>query len=156
MTVYAEPQSKGNEADRYNEGGDICSNYSRSNASSSGGGGLKLTLESKGGDLSATREMRLRRLEMHSLQHQLSACKSERAAAERAATERQQQCLQLLAVVDEAASQRDEQAELAAGAVAEAEALRRQLQAVRSLSSTPAIATQNGAWEAAWGATQGS
>ena len=51
--------------------------------------------------------------------------------AERAAEERQAQCDKLMMLVAEADGRRDEQAEAAAAAVAEASALRRQLQATR-------------------------
>ena len=66
-----------------------------------------------------------------SLQHQLRASRADKVSAEKAAEERHVQCEKLQALVAEADERRDEQAEAAAGAVAEATALRRQLQAVR-------------------------
>lgn len=69
--------------------------------------------------------------ELHSLQHQLSSARSEKAAAERAAEERQVQCDNMQLLVAESDAQRDAQAELAAAAAAEASALRQQLQTMR-------------------------
>ena len=69
--------------------------------------------------------------EVHSLQHLLATARSGQATAEKQADERQAQCDKLQALVAEADSRRDEQAEAAAAAAAEASALRHQLQAQR-------------------------
>ena len=66
--------------------------------------------------------------EVYELKHQLGFAKAEKAAAERAAEDRQSQCEKMQALVADADHRRDEQAEAAAEACAEASALRRQLQ----------------------------
>ena len=72
--------------------------------------------------------------EVASLQHQLSTLRGEKAMADKAAAERQQQCVVLASRVAEANQQRDEQAEQAQGRAAEAELLRKQLLAARTAS----------------------
>ena len=74
--------------------------------------------------------------QLNSLKSLLGLKDREKAAAERAADERQAQCDKLQALVAEADARRDEQAEAAASAASEAAALRRQLQAVRDKVET--------------------
>jgi hypothetical protein len=108
----------------------------QSGGGSGGSGGTMLLLP--GGEAPGTPRGEASRAEVlrevASLQHQLSTLRSEKAMADKAAAERQQQCAVLASRVAEANQQRDEQAELAQGRAAEAELLRKQLLAARTAS----------------------
>jgi len=85
-----------------------------------------------GGGARMAADIAAKNVEVQSLHHQLSTCRDKCASADKLANERRAQCEHLEEQMAACAQQRDEQAELAAGAVAEAETLRRQLQGART------------------------